>query len=347
MLWLHTHEPIVSDGFAKFMDDHDASVAVAAGSQLWLFTADGNGSVTASEVRLDDVTALAWHDGRLWVAGGWQVWTFVDAMATTGDTDGGVHTLLPQAAHTTGHLGINDLAMTHGGLVVASGLFSCLAALDERFSMRPIWAPPGLDALRPESRWLLTGVAVRDGLAAYVSMSPRSGEREDSKTDVSDGGVVMDVAGEVVADGLAVPRQPRWHRDGLVVADSGSGRLLRIDPARRRVECVATLPGVLGALDLTGDIAVVGHGDADRAAEPALAGGPWPAGRPVRDCVSAVSLRNGCIAGSIEFLGQAGPIRAVAVLRGARRSSLASPRGLVAQSSVVMAAPRPLRALTR
>ena len=320
LVHLHTHEPVVSEGAAAFLDAHDASLAVVAGGRLWLFTEGADGRPAALELGLDDATALAWHHDRLWVATGWQLWAYVDAAAATGADPGGVHALLPQTARTTGGLGVSDLAVGTGGPVLVSGLLTCLAVPDERLSMRPVWVPPGVDALRPETRWLLTGVALRDGLAAFV----------------------VDVDGGVVAGGLTVPRHPRWVGGRLVVADSGTGRLLSVDPDDGGSDVIVTLPGVPGGLTVAAGTALVGHGPAERAAVEGLEGGPSPAGRSVRDAVSLVDLADGSVTGTIEFLGHAGPITSLAVLPGVRRATVAAPRGTVSQSTVVVAPPRKL-----
>jgi len=342
LVHLHTHEPVVSEGAAAFLDAHDASLAVVAGGRLWLFTEDADGRPVALELGLDDATALAWHHDRLWVATGWQLWAYVDAATTTGAGPGGVHALLPQTARTTGGLGVSDLAVGTGGPVLVSGLLTCLAVPDERLSMRPVWVPPGVDALRPESRWLLTGVALRDGLAAFVAAAGRSTEPQGWRDGLAGGGVVVDVDGGVVAGGLTVPRHPRWVGGRLVVADSGTGRLLSVDPDDGGSDVIVTLPGVPGGLTVAAGTALVGHGPAERAAVEGLEGGPSPAGRSVRDAVSLVDLADGSVTGTIEFLGHAGPITSLAVLPGVRRATVAAPRGTVSQSTVVVAPPRKL-----
>lgn len=340
LVQLHTHEPVVSGGAAAFLDTHDASLAVAAGGRLWLFTEDADGRPAALELGLDDATALCWHEDRLWVATGWQLWAFVDTAPATGTGD--AHLLLPQTARTTGGLGVSDVAVATGGPLLVSGLLTCLATPDERFSMRPVWVPPGVDALRPDSRWLLTGVALRAGLAAFVSAAGRSGEDQGWRDGLHGGGLVVDVAGEVVVTGLSVPRHPRWHDGHLVVADSGTGRLLSVDPVSGASEVVTVLPGTLGGLTVSDGVALVGHGDPEEAAVGGLTGGPAPDGRPVRETVSLVDLSTGSVTGTIEFLGHAGPVTSLAVLPGLRRVALAAPRGTVSQTTVVVAEGRKL-----
>jgi uncharacterized protein (TIGR03032 family) len=338
-LHLHTFEPVVSDGFAAVLAENDVSVVAAAGSRLWLITTDDRVGVVVRELGLDGVTAAAWHGDRLFVASAWQVWTFVDAGP---DPDGGAeHLLLPQEAQTTGGLGITDLAVGPQGPVFASGLFSCLATLHDRNAMRPIWVPPGLSALRPETRSLLTGVALVDGRAAFVTAAGLSDEPNGWESSVAGGGVVLTTGGEHLLTGLTVPRNPRWSGDRLVLADSGTGRVLRLDPATGQEEPVVTLAGVLGALDVRNDLAVVGYGDPSRAALAGLEGGR-PGSGPVHDGLALIDLRSGTVAGTVELKGHAGSFAAVALLPDILSAAIAAPRGLTAQSTAVLGDAEPL-----
>lgn len=141
--------------------------------------------------------------------------------------------------------------------------------------------------------------------------------------------------------GLTVPRKPRWSGDRLVLADAGTGRLLRLDPTTGQDEAVVTLAGVLGALDVQDELAVVAYGDPSHAGWTGLEGGRPDSGH-VHDGLALIDLQSGTIAGTIELLGRAGPIGAVALLPGVRSAAIAEPRGLVAQSTVVVGDAQPL-----
>ncbi len=338
-LHLHTFETVISDDVASVLADLAVGLVVAAGSRMWLFTADDRSRLLVREVGLDGVTAAAWHEDRLFVASTWQVWTFVDAGPDP--EGGGDHLLLPQQAHTTGGLGVTDLAVGTQGPVVVSGLFSCLALLHDRFSMRPVWVPPVVTALRPESRSLLTGIALVDGQAAFVTAAGLSDDANGWESSVAGGGVLLSTGGQRVLSGLTLPRNPRWSGDRLILADSGTGRVLRVDPATGHEETLVTLAGVLGGLDVRNDLAVVAYGDPSRAAIAGLEGGR-PASGAVRDGLAFVDLRSGTVAGTIEFLGHAGPVEAVALLPGISSATIAAPRGLTAQSTVVVGRREPL-----
>jgi uncharacterized protein (TIGR03032 family) len=338
-LHLFTYEAVISDGAAAALAENEVSVVAAAGGRLWLFTTDDRLGVVVREVGLEGVSGAAWHGDRLFLASTWQVWAFVDA----GPEPGGAaaHLLLPQEAQTTGSLGVTDLAVGSHGPVLVSGLFSCLATLDDHNSMRPIWVPPGVTALRPETRSLLTGVALVDGKPSFVTAAGLSDEPTGWESSLVGGGVVLTTGGERVLTGLTVPRYPRWSGDRLVLTDSGTGRVLRLDPATGEEETVTTLAGVLGGLDVRNELAVVAYGDPSRAVLAGLAGGCPDAG-PVHDGLALIDLRSGTVAGTIEFLGQAGPFEAVALLPGITSAAIAVPRGLTAQSTSVPGDAEPL-----
>jgi uncharacterized protein (TIGR03032 family) len=339
-LHLHSYEPVVSDGAAEALADHQLSIVAASASRLWLITTDARLGVVVSECGLDSVTGAAWHGDRLVLASDWQVWTFVDAGP---DPDGAAeHLLLAQQAHTTGSLGVTDLAVGAAGPVLASGLFSCLATLDDHNSMRPIWVPPGVTALRPESRSPLTGVALVDGRPAFVTAAGLTDEPNGWEPSLDGGGVVLTTGGEQVLGGFSVPRHPRWSDGRLLLADSGSGRVLRLDPTTGHEECVVTLPGVLGAFDAQNDVAVVAFGDPSRATLEGLVGGR-PSAADVRDGLALVDVGTGTVAGTIEFLGRAGPFAAVALLPGLSSAALAPPRGLTTQQTTVVGDAEQLR----
>jgi uncharacterized protein (TIGR03032 family) len=332
-LHLHSYEPVVSDGAAAALADRRVSIVAASASRLWLITSDARLGVVVSECGLDSVTGAAWRGDRLVFASDWQVWTFADA----GPEPDGVaeHLLLAQQAHTTGTLGVTDLAVGAAGPVLASGLFSCLATLDDHNSMRPIWAPPGVTALRPESRSPLTGVALVDGRPAFVTAARLSDEPDGWESSLDGRGVVLTTGGEQVLGGLTLPRHPRWSHGSVLLADSGTGRVLRLDPATGQEECVVTLRGVLGAFDARNDLAVAAYGDPSRAAFEGLEGGR-PAAMDVRDGLALVDVGTGTVTGTIEFLGRAGPFAAVALLPGLASVALAPPRGLTTQQTTVV-----------
>ncbi len=333
---LQRHQLLCSDGLLQWLADESVSVAVVAGGRLVLVSATREVGETP-EITLDGIAAAAWGDDSLWTFDRWQLWRFVDALAgaPTGATR---RLLLPQSAHTLGLVGASDLALTSTGPVLASSLFSCLAVPDERLAFRPVWAPPWVSALRPESRTGLSGMAVRDGLVDTVTLTAKSDEPEADR-DFEGAGLVLTTDGAEVVGGLTYPRHPRWWSETLLVVEGGTGRLLAVDPARQAHETVTEVPGVAGGLAVHGSHAIVGSSAATRAGVSGLAGGRVPTGTPPCDGFSLVDLMRGTVIGEAWFAGHAGPVVSVAVIPEARSASVVDPRNSVSHSTIMVERP--------
>lgn len=331
-----------SSGLIEWMAAEEVSLAVAAGGHLFLCGVHAPLGAT-SELRLDEIGAVAWSQDQLWTLDRWQLWRFVVVGQDRSTTADGSRLLLPQSAQTLGLVVASDLVLTPEGPLVASMLFSCLLRPDARFSFRPVWAPAWVSALVPESRTGLTGVAVRDGGPDVVTVAARSDQPHGWAASHNDGRVLTTEGDELVG-GLNFPRHPRWWGDRLLFLEAGTGRLVALDPSGNG-ETVATVPGVAGGLAIHGAWALVGYSAAARSGIDGLEGGP-PAEVTPSDGVCLVDLASGVIAGHATFAGHAGPVQSVAVVaeaNGATTTTIAPPRGLLSQSTVVMAAPESLR----
>ena len=73
-----------------------------------------------------------------------------------------------------------------------------------------------------------------------------------------------------------MPHSPRWHDGRLWVLESGTGRLVLVDPATGRRQGVADLPGFARGLALCGPYAFVGLSKIRQTS--AMDGVPWPSG---------------------------------------------------------------------
>ena len=250
-----------------------------------------------TDLSLDGIAALASADDSLWTLDKWQLWQFVDILADhDGASPAGRRLLVPQCAQTIGLVGPTDLTLTSAGPMVASSLFSCIAVLDDHFSFRPVWTPPWISALVPESRTGVTGVAGRDGWADVVTLAGKSDEVNGWVESVRGGGLVVTMDGDEVLGGLTYPRHPRWWGDRLLVMEAGTGRLLSIDRDGTS-ETVVTVPGVGGGLAVHDRWALVGFSAATRAGIDGLEGGaPRPGGAP-EDGLCLVDLTAGTVVG--------------------------------------------------
>jgi uncharacterized protein (TIGR03032 family) len=237
---------------------------------------------------------------------------------------------LPRNAQVTGPVQGHEMAWGTGAdgepeLWVVNTLFSCLATLDDRHSFVPRWRPPFVSALAPEDRCHLNGLAMRDGVPSAVTVLARSDQPAGWRRAPGAAGAVLDVAsGEVLSDGLVMPHSPRWHRDRLLVLNSGTGRVEVLDPAGTSRETVALLPGFARGLAVHAGTAFVGL---SKVRETATFGGvPIAQYHDELRCgVGVVDLGSGRTVATFEFLTGVEEIFDVQVVPGARRVALRGP----------------------
>src|SRR5262249_27500808 len=110
---------------------------------------------------------------------------------------------------------------------------------------------------------------------------------------------------------------PRWHEGRLWLLESGTGRLLEIDPVTGLPQTVAELPGFTRGLALCGPNAFVGLSKIR--ATSAMDGVPLAERREQLQCgVAAVDLRSGQVIASLEFQTAVEEIFDVQLLPGLR-----------------------------
>jgi uncharacterized protein (TIGR03032 family) len=197
--------------------------------------------------------------GTLWMSTKFQLWRLENLLAR-GNLHHGYDALyVPQAAHTTGDLDIHDVAVETGGRVVfVNTLFGCLATIHDRASFSPLWRPPFIDALVPQDRCHLNGLALRGGKVRYATMVSRSNVKDGWRDSRRNGGGVIDVYdNQFVVDGLSMPHSPRWYREKLWVLNSGTGEFGTVDLDRGKFEPIVFCPGYLRGMAFVGDFALV------------------------------------------------------------------------------------------
>ena len=142
---------------------------------------------------------------------------------------------LPRSCHVTGDIGVHEMAWAGDELWVVNTRFSCLCTLDPDYSFVPRWRPPFITALAAEDRCHLNGLAMVDGRPRYVTALGETDTAGGWRADKPQGGCLIDVpSGEIVARGLSMPHSPRWHDGRLWLLESGTGRLVLVDPATGR-----------------------------------------------------------------------------------------------------------------
>jgi uncharacterized protein (TIGR03032 family) len=237
-----------------------------------------------------------------------QVWQFRNAPDIAPRVEPpGTHDacFIPRSSHVTGDIGVHEVAW--GGvkldeLWLVSTRFSCLCTLHADYSFVPRWRPPFVTALAAEDRCHLNGLALVDGRPRYVTALGRTDTAGGWRAGKAAGGCVLSVPdGAVVADGLCMPHSPRWHDASILVLDSGTGRLLRVDHSTGEARPItADLPGFARGLGLFGGYAFVGLSKIR--ATSAMDGVPLATRRDTLKCgVAVVDLRTGAVVANVDF----------------------------------------------
>jgi uncharacterized protein (TIGR03032 family) len=203
-------------------------------------------------------------------------------------------------------------------LWMVSTRFSCLCTPHPDYSFVPRWRPPFISALTAEDRCHLNGLALVDGTPRYVSALGTTDTPDGWRPAKGHGGCLIDVTGgEILVRGLSMPHSPRWHDGRLWLLESGTGRLVLIDPAMGRWQVVAELPGFTRGLALVGPYAFIGLSKIR--ATSAMNGVPLAERREQLKCgVAVVDLRGGGVVAMLEFQTAVEEIFDVQLLPGLR-----------------------------
>lgn len=165
---------------------------------------------------------------------------------------------VPRASYHTAELDVHEIAFGGEDLWFANTRFSCLATPSATQSFEERWRPGFISALVPEDRCHLSGVAMRNGRPAAVTVFAATDTAAGWRDAGNACGAVVDVdTGEPVVGGLCMPHSPRIHAGRTWVLNSGAGELLAID-ASGRAETVCRLDGYARGLAFAHGSALVG-----------------------------------------------------------------------------------------
>jgi uncharacterized protein (TIGR03032 family) len=225
---------------------------------------------------------------------------------------------LPRTCHVTGDIGVHEMAWSENELWVVNTRFSCLCTLDPDYSFVPRWRPPFITALAAEDRCHLNGLAIVEDRPKYVTALGETDTPDGWRPGKPHGGCVMEVpTGQVVACGLSMPHSPRWHDHRLWVLESGTGRLLCMEPGGERLQTVTDLPGFARGLAFAVPYAFVGLSRIR--ATSAMDGVPLAERRDSLKCgLAVVDLRSGQVAAFLQFQTAVEEIFDVQLLAGLR-----------------------------
>ena len=251
-----------SEGLTSWLQEQALSLAFTTyqTNRLFCLGLTSTGSVVAQERLLDKPMGLFAQEDRLYLSSRYQIWQFDDLLGP-GETRQGCDRLyLPKHSHTTGDLNVHDVVLDgDGNLLFVNTDFSCLARLSDRHSFEPLWQPPFISRLAAEDRCHLNGLALKDGVPAFMSACSSTDAAAGWRAHRRDGGVVIDIAAnEILARGLSMPHSPRWYQGRLWLLNSGSGELGWIDPASGAFQPLTFCPGFVRGLAFCGNHAIVG-----------------------------------------------------------------------------------------
>jgi len=147
----------------------------------------------------------------------------------------------------------------HYDFIYANTQYSCISALDDYYSFKPIWQPDFITALVPEDRCHLNGIGARDGELRYATFCGKTDTPLAWKEQQTGTGFILDLATEeVVCEGLSMPHSPRWHNGKLWLLNSGEGELGYVNFDTKQFVPVAHCSGFARGLSFVDGLAVVG-----------------------------------------------------------------------------------------
>ncbi|MGE5466652.1 MAG: TIGR03032 family protein [Ignavibacteria bacterium] len=262
-------------------------------ARLFLVSAGTDGRTDALERIMGTAMGFAVDPKGFWITNREQAWRFADIGSRRIGEQSYDAVYMPRKAYLLGHCDAHDIlaGVNFGGtrheLLFANTHYSCVAAVDDDYSFRPVWKPDFISEISLGDRCHLNGLCARDGELAYVTLCGRSDTAIGWKTMKRDGGCVVEVAtGRVVCDGLSMPHSPRWHDGRLWLLDSGRGDFGYLDPATGKFCAVGLCPGFARGLTFVGGLAVIGMSK--------LRDNTFSAGLPVLGRLEAENVRQVC-----------------------------------------------------
>lgn len=254
-----------SPGLGQWLDQVGGSLAFSTyqTSRIFFAFSHGDGATKFQERIVGSAMGLAACGKGLWVSNKEQAWRFSDVGPRTIADSAFDAVYMPRKGYFLGPCDTHDLLADvvfqdeRHELLFVNTNFSCIAAIDDQHSFRPVWKPDFISVVGRGDRCHLNGMGAVDGELAYATLCGRSDAPMGWREVKSGGGVVMDVrSGAILAEGLSMPHSPRWHDGRLWLLNSGEGELGYLEGDR--FVSVAFCPGFARGLCFVGGMAVVG-----------------------------------------------------------------------------------------
>ncbi|WP_297734681.1 DUF4915 domain-containing protein [Nocardioides sp.] len=311
-----------SADFVSWLAAAGTSLMVSTGDKLLTLGVDGS-RLVVDELKMDVVMGVAAGPGRsLYAASRWQLHDLRDALDGAAGPAGEDQLLINQRSHTTGFIGVRDIAVDGRGRVLfTTALCNGVATLGDRLNFDLVYRPPFVSQDVAEERCHVTGLALdEEGELAYVTCAAETDEPAGWLGVVAEGGVVVDVrSGSVLARGLSLPSSPRLHDSQLYVANAGTGELLRLDRGTGATTRVVALPGLARGLAFVAGRAIVGCSmPPDEGPYAGLPIARIPPHKP-RHGLAVVDLASGTVEHTLTLEAGSGDVHSVAIVDDARR----------------------------
>ena len=316
--------------FEAWLESSDVSLAISFRhtNRLVLVSRLG-GRLTAERREIGRAGKLAVAGDQLWIESGGQLWRYGGSSIGRGERRRDRDLIFaPRSATFVGELDLSALELTSDGTpLLVSSLLSAVGTPGEDAGFEPIWAPPFISRVRPESRCGLSGVTWHDGEPRFATVAARSDVANGWKHEWTQGGVIWDVErGEARLGGLSMPASPILEGDELFFTQRGRRRLESLDLATDHVRHIADLPGVPVAVRIHRDLLLVLlHPGASRPGEGPATPGACPT-------LLALARSNGDLAWSAQLPGDCGPACDLVILEQSQRPDVLGLRSDEARS---------------
>ena len=181
---------------ATWLSQQGISLALSTyrANRLIFLGVDHSQTLRVHERLYDRPMGLFTSGQSLWMAGRSHLWRFDNLLAPGQHHDGADRLYTPAASFLTGEVNAHELVLTaEGAPLFVNTVFSCLAELTPGCSFRPVWQPPFIDALKPEDRCHLNGVALKNGEITWATACSAGNTPTSWRNTRQEGGVVVHI----------------------------------------------------------------------------------------------------------------------------------------------------------